>query len=61
MAAKHGRMVTCNEELPSINSHDALITWSSNFNFSYTIYRFKTQAPKLSSASCSPPSSPQSL
>ena len=36
MDTKLGRVVTYNEELPSILSHDPLITWSSDFDFSYT-------------------------
>ena len=28
MATKLGRVVTCNEELPLIKSHDPSITWS---------------------------------
>ena len=31
MAIKPGRVVKYNEELPSMNSHDPLITWSSDF------------------------------
>ena len=34
MTTRPGRVVTCNEELPSIKSHDPLITWSSDFDFS---------------------------
>ena len=52
MATKPGRVVTQNEELSSIKSHDPLITWSSDFDVSYTICRFRTQTPKLSSTSC---------
>ena len=52
MATKPGRVVTYNEELLSIKSHDPLIRWSSNFDFSYTICRFKTQTPKSSPLSC---------
>ena len=46
MSTKPGRVVTCNEELPSIKSHEPLITWSSNFDFSYTVCSFRTQTPK---------------
>ena len=35
MVNKPSRMVTYNEELPSIKSHDPLITWDCDFNFSY--------------------------
>ena len=35
MTTKPGRVVTFNEGLPSILSHDPLITWSSDFDFSY--------------------------
>ena len=34
MATKPGRVVTCNEELSSIKSHNPLITCSSDFDFS---------------------------
>ena len=34
MATKPGVVVTYNEELPSIKSHDPLNTYSSNFHFS---------------------------
>ena len=62
LATKPVRVITCNKELPSIKSHDLpLITWSSNFDFSYMIYRFKAQAHKLPPSSCTPPSSPQFL
>ena len=60
MAPKPGRVVTCNEEFPSIQSHDPLITWSGDF--SYTICRFRMKTPKSSPISCSPSfasSSPQ--
>ena len=50
MAAKPGRVVTYNEELPSIKSHDPLITWPKDFDFSYSICRFRTQTPKSSPA-----------
>ena len=33
MANKLGSLVTYNEELPSIKSHDPLITWSLGFDF----------------------------
>ena len=52
MATKPGKVVTYNGELPSIKSHDPLIMWSSDFDFSYTIYRFKMQTSKLSPNSC---------
>ena len=52
MATKSGRVVTYNDELPSINSHDPLITWSSDFDFSCTICRFSTQTPMSSPTSC---------
>ena len=48
MTTKPGRVFTYNGELPSIKSHDPLIPWSSDFDFLYTICRFKTQTPKLS-------------
>ena len=32
MATKPGKVVTYNEDLPPIKSHDPLITWSSDFN-----------------------------
>ena len=50
MAPKPGRMVTCNEEIPSIKSHDPSITWSSDFDFSYKICRFRAQTPKYTSS-----------
>ena len=37
-----------NEELPSIKSHDPLMTFSSGFEFSHTICRFRMQTPKSS-------------
>ena len=52
MATKPGKVVAYNKELPSVKSHDPLITWSSDFDFSYTICRFRTQTPKLSPTSC---------
>ena len=57
MPTKPGRVVTYNEELPYIKPHDPLITWSSGFDFSYTICGFRPQTPKLSPTSCSPSSS----
>ena len=52
MATKPGRVVTYNEELPPIKSHDLLIMWSSGFDFSCAICRFRTQTPKSSLSSC---------
>ena len=52
MITKSGRVVAYNEELPSIKSHDPLITWSSDFDFSHTICGFKTKMPKSSPTSC---------
>ena len=53
MATKPGRVVTNNEELPSIKSHDPLMKWSSDFDFSYTICRFGIQTFKSLPTSCS--------
>ena len=33
MATKTGKVVVCIEELPSLKSHDPLITWSSDLVF----------------------------
>ena len=52
MAIDFDKVAKYNEELPSINSHDPLITWSSDFDFSYTICRFRTQMHKSSLISC---------
>ena len=52
MATKPSRVVTYNEQVHSVKSYDFLITWSSDFDFSYTICRFKTQRPKSSPTSC---------
>ena len=51
IAIKPGRVVTHDEELPYIKSHDPLITWSNDLDFSYTIGRFRTQMPKSSPTS----------
>ena len=51
MATKPGRLVTYNEELPSIKLYDPLITWFSDFDFSYSIGGFRTQTPKSSPTS----------
>ena len=45
MATKPGTVVTYNEELPSKNSHDPLITWFSDFDFSYKICKCSTSSP----------------
>ena len=42
-----GRAVTCSEEFPSVKSHDPLITWYSDFGFSYAISRFRKQTPNF--------------
>ena len=42
MTTKPSRVITKNEELPSIKSHDLIC----HFYFSYMIYRFRTQTPK---------------
>ena len=42
-ATKSAKVVTYNEELPSIKSHDSLITWFSDFDFSHSIFRFRSQ------------------
>ena len=52
MATKSGRVVTSNEDLLSTKSNDLLIMWSSNFDFSHIIFRFRTQMPKSSLTSC---------
>ena len=52
MATKPDKVVTYNKKLPSMKSHDPLIAWSSDFNFSYTICRFRSQTPKSSPTSC---------
>ena len=52
MDTKLGRVVTYNEELPSIQSHDPLITLPSDFDLSYTICRFRMQTPNSSLTSC---------
>ena len=65
MATRHGKVVTYYKKLKSIKLHTlwtrgyvrscdfTFITWSSDFDFSYTISRFKTQTPKSSPTSCS--------
>ena len=52
MATKPGKVATYNEELPSRKSYDPLNTWSSDFDFSDTICRYRTQTPKSSLTSC---------
>ena len=52
MATKPDRVVIYNEELSSIKSHDSLIMWSSDFDFSYPICRFRMQIPNSSPTSC---------
>ena len=51
MAIKPDKVLTHNEELPSIKSHERLLTLSYDFDF-YTICRFKTQTPKMPPTSC---------
>ena len=53
MATKSGRVVTYNEELLFTKSHDFLITWSSDFDFPYTICSFRTKTPNSLPISCS--------
>ena len=43
-----GRLVACIKELPSIKSHDPLIMWSCDFDFSYTICRLTVERKHLS-------------
>ena len=52
MATKPSRVVTYSEELPSIKCYEPSITWSSDFDFSYKICRFRTQTAKTSPISC---------
>ena len=52
MTTKSGRVVAYNEELPFIKSHYLLIKWSSDFDFSHSICRFRTKTPKSSPTSC---------
>ena len=47
MAIKPGRVVTYNKKLPSMKSRGLI----SDFDFSYTICRFRTQTPKSSLSS----------
>ena len=53
MANKSGRVVTYNKELPSIN-HLALLSCGlvSDFDISYSIFRFKMLTLKSSPTSC---------
>ena len=51
MTTKPGRVVAYNEELSSIKSHYPLITWSSDFDFSHTICRFRAKTLKSSPTS----------
>ena len=51
MATKPGRMVTYNKELPSIKARPFYLV--GEFNFSYRIYKVRTQTPKSSVTSCS--------
>ena len=46
MATKPGKAVTYNEKLSFIKLHDPSITWSSEFDLSYKICRFRTQTSK---------------
>ena len=53
MATKPGRVVIYNKELPSIKSHNTLSTWPYDFDFSYTLCKFRTLTPNSSPTSCS--------
>ena len=46
------RLVMYNEKLPSKKSNYILITWSSDFDLSHAICRFRTQTPQSPSTSC---------
>ena len=52
MATRPGKVVTYIEELASRKSYDPLTTWSSDFDLSDTICRYRTQTPKSSPTSC---------
>ena len=46
------RVVTFYKKLPPLKSIDPLITWSCDFDLTYTICRFRTQTPNSSPTSC---------
>ena len=50
-ATKLGGTFTCNEELPSIKSHEPLTMWPCDFDFLNTIGRFRTQTSNSSRTS----------
>ena len=52
MAFRPGRVFTYNKKLPSTKSLLSRVL-VSDFDISYTIYKFRTQTPKSSQTSCS--------